>query len=145
MASRFPEIICRELGFSAGVWVSPVYETFLLISLALVAGRLCSKKNLAGFILAMAAITFSWRVVVPWIESTPVFVSASERNVFRAIVSEILASTEQVVRPLCIKPVRHEEVDMVFSAVPVRDDDGVATAIYWVFYEARTREQVDLL
>jgi membrane protease YdiL (CAAX protease family) len=76
IASRFPEIICRELGFSAGVRVSPLYETFLLISLAIVAGKLCSKKNLPGFILAMAALTFSWRVVVPWIESSPVFVSA---------------------------------------------------------------------
>jgi PAS domain-containing protein len=74
-----------------------------------------------------------------------VFVSASERNVFRAMVSEILASAEQVVRPLCIKPVRHEEVDMMFSAIPVRDHDGVATAIYWVFYEARARDQVELL
>ena len=76
VASRFPEIICRELGVSAGAWVSPLYETFLLISLAIVAGRVCPKKNLAGFILAMAALTFSWRVVVPWIESWPVFVSA---------------------------------------------------------------------
>jgi hypothetical protein len=61
------------------------------------------------------------------------------------MVSEILASAEQVVRPLCIKPVRHEEVDMMFSAIPVRDHDGVATAIYWVFYEARARDQVELL
>ena len=77
VASRFPEIICRELGFSAGVWVSPVFETLLLISLAIGAARLCPNKNLAGFIVATAALTFSWRIVVPWIEASPVFVAAS--------------------------------------------------------------------
>ena len=78
VASRLPEIICRELGFSAGVWVSPLYETILLISLAIGAARLCRNKNLAGFILATAALTFSWRAVVPWIEASPAFVLASQ-------------------------------------------------------------------
>ena len=77
VASRLPEIICRELGVTAGAWVSPLYETFFLIGLAIVAGRVCPKKNLAGFIFAMAALTFSWRVVVPWIEASPSFVAAS--------------------------------------------------------------------
>ena len=74
-----------------------------------------------------------------------VFVSGSERNVFRGMVSEILTSTEPVVRPLSLKPVRHEEVDMMFTAAPVRDEAGITTAIYWVFYEARVRDQVELV
>jgi len=78
VASRLPEIICRELGFGAVVWVSPLYETLLLISLAIGAARLCPNKNLAGFILATAVLTFSWRVVVPWIEASPAFVAASD-------------------------------------------------------------------
>lgn len=76
VASRFPEIICRELGFSGGMWISPTYETILLIGLAIAAARLCPSKNPAGFILATAALTFSWQAVVPWIESSPAFVSA---------------------------------------------------------------------
>ena len=74
-----------------------------------------------------------------------VFVSAAERNVFRTMVAEILASSEPVVRPLCIKPVRHEEVDMMFTAAPVRDEGGTPTSIYWVFYEARAIDHVELV
>jgi PAS domain S-box-containing protein len=74
-----------------------------------------------------------------------VFVSASERNVFRTMVTEILATADQMVRPLSIKPVRREEVDMMFTAARVRDDDGITTAIYWVFYQAQGREQVEIL
>jgi membrane protease YdiL (CAAX protease family) len=75
VASRFPEIICRELGFQGSVLVSPILETLFLIGLAMAAAKLCSNKHLAGFILATAALTFSWRIVVPWIESSSVFVS----------------------------------------------------------------------
>jgi membrane protease YdiL (CAAX protease family) len=72
-----PEIVSRELGNQAGLWVGPLYEALFLISLAIIAAGLCANKNLAGFILAIAALTFSWRIVVPWMESTPVFISAS--------------------------------------------------------------------
>ena len=75
IASRLPEVLCRELGFTTCGWISPLYETFVLISLALVATKLCPSKHFAGFILATAALTYSWRVVVPWIESSVAFVS----------------------------------------------------------------------
>jgi hypothetical protein len=78
VASRLPEIACRELGISAGVWVAPLYETLFLIGLAILAAQLHPNKNLAGFIFATAALTFSWRIIVPWIESSLVFVSASD-------------------------------------------------------------------
>jgi len=74
-----------------------------------------------------------------------VFVSASERNVFRTMVAEMLGNADHMVRPLSIKPVRHEAVDMMFTAAPMRDDDGIATAIYWVFHEAQAGEQVEIL
>lgn len=79
IASRFPEIICRELGVHAGVWTSPLFETLLLISLAIVAAKLCPSKSPAGFILATAALTFSWRIIVPWIETSPSFDAELER------------------------------------------------------------------
>jgi len=78
VASRLPEIVCRELGINAGIWVAPLYETLFLIALAIIAAQLHANKNLAGFILATAALTFSWRIIVPWIESSFVFVSASD-------------------------------------------------------------------
>jgi membrane protease YdiL (CAAX protease family) len=77
IGSRLPEIICRQLGLNADVWFSPLSQTIILIALAVVAARLSPVKNLAGFILAIAALTFGWRVVVPWIEATTVFHSAS--------------------------------------------------------------------
>ena len=78
IASRFPEIICRELGLNGGIWVSPLFETLLLISLAIIASRVHPNKNLAGFIVAMAALNVSWRIVVPWIESSLAFAAVSE-------------------------------------------------------------------
>src|SRR5204862_35322 len=44
IASRLPEIICRELGLSGGIWVSPLFETLLLISLAIIAARVHPNK-----------------------------------------------------------------------------------------------------
>ena len=76
IASRLPEVLCRELGFNTCAWISPLYETFILLSLAIVAARVCSNKHFSGFILATAALTFGWRVVVPWIEDSLVFTSA---------------------------------------------------------------------
>ena len=77
IASRLPEIVCREFGITAGVWISPLCETLFLISLAIIATQLYANKNLSGFILAAAALIFSWRVIVPWIESSVAFISAS--------------------------------------------------------------------
>lgn len=77
IASRLPEIIWRLLGFDAQMWPSPLYETIILLGLAIGAGKLCPIRNLAGFVLAIAALTFSWRVVVPWIEASNFFYSAS--------------------------------------------------------------------
>jgi len=78
IGSRLPEIICREFGFNAEVWLSPLSQTIILVGLAMVAAKLCPIKNLAGFILAIAALTFSWRVLVPWIEALSAFRSASQ-------------------------------------------------------------------
>jgi CAAX protease family protein len=76
VGSRFPEIICRQFGFDAGLWVSPFSETCILLGLAIVAARLYPVKNLASFVLAIAVLSFSWGVAVPWIESLDVFNSA---------------------------------------------------------------------
>ena len=78
VASRLPEIVCRGFDIKAGVWIAPFYETLFLVGLAIIAAQLHKNKNLAGFILATAALTFSWRIIVPSIESSLVFVSASD-------------------------------------------------------------------
>jgi membrane protease YdiL (CAAX protease family) len=77
IASRLPEIICHDFGFNAEVWISPLSQTIILFGLAILAAKLCPIKNLPGFILAIAALTLGWRVVVPWIETSTVFHSAS--------------------------------------------------------------------
>jgi membrane protease YdiL (CAAX protease family) len=77
IGSRLPEIIWRHAGFDVQMWPSPLYETIILLGLAVVAAKLCPIRNLAGFILAIAALTFSWRVAVPWIEASSIFQSAS--------------------------------------------------------------------
>jgi membrane protease YdiL (CAAX protease family) len=82
IGSRLPEIICRQLGFNAGLWISPLSETLVLLGLVIVAAKLCPTKNLTGFILAIAVLSFSWGVLVPWIETSGVFISASHHLSF---------------------------------------------------------------
>ena len=67
----------RQFGFNLELWVSPLSQTIILLCWAIVAAKLCPTKDLAGFILAIAALTFGWRVVVPWIEASSVFHAVS--------------------------------------------------------------------
>ena len=73
IGSRLPEIIGLQFGFNVERWVSPLSQTIILLCWAIVAAKLCPTKDLAGFILAIAALTFGWRVAVPWIEASSVF------------------------------------------------------------------------
>ena len=77
IGSRLPEIIGLQFGFNVERWVSPLSQTIILLCWAIVTAKLCPTKDLAGFILAIAALTFGWRVVVPWIEASSVFHAAS--------------------------------------------------------------------
>lgn len=77
IGSRLPEIICLQFGFNVELWVSPLAQTLILLGLAIVAAKQCPITNLTGFILAIAALTFGWRVAVPWIESLSFFHSVS--------------------------------------------------------------------
>jgi membrane protease YdiL (CAAX protease family) len=77
IGSRLPEIICRQFGFNAERWVWPLSQMIILLCLAIVAAKLCPSKDPAGFILAIAALTFGWGVVVPWIEASSVFHAVS--------------------------------------------------------------------
>jgi membrane protease YdiL (CAAX protease family) len=71
IGSRLPEILCSQFGLVAGIWL-PLSQTIILLGLAVVAAKLRPIKNLAGFILAIAALKFSWDVVAPWIEASSV-------------------------------------------------------------------------
>ena len=73
IGSRLPELICRQFGLHTGLWISPLSETLVLLFLAIVAYKLCSVKDITGFVFAIALLAFSWGVVVPWIESSEVF------------------------------------------------------------------------
>jgi membrane protease YdiL (CAAX protease family) len=73
VASRLPEIICRQFGYDMELWISPLSQAIILLGMALVAAKLCPIKNVSGFVLAIAACSFGWRVVVPWIEASNVF------------------------------------------------------------------------
>ncbi|MEY2480226.1 MAG: protease family protein [Verrucomicrobiota bacterium] len=76
IGSRLPEIACHELGISGGMWV-PLGQTAVLVLLAIIAARLCPIKNLASFILAVAALSFCWLFAGPWLNATSVVRSAS--------------------------------------------------------------------
>jgi membrane protease YdiL (CAAX protease family) len=77
IGSRLPEIICRQFGFDAAGWGWPLSQTIILLGLAIFAAKVRPIKNLPGFILAIAALKFGWDVVVPWIEASSAFQSAS--------------------------------------------------------------------
>lgn len=77
IGSGLPEIACRYFGIDAGMWVG-IGQASILLGLAIIAAKLCPIKNLAGFILAIAALSFGWRVAVPWIEASGVFHSATQ-------------------------------------------------------------------
>jgi membrane protease YdiL (CAAX protease family) len=69
LGSGFLEIVAHQFGLRAGIWL-PLAETACLLALAMVAAKVCPIKNLAGFILAIAAMNFGWLVVVPWLEAS---------------------------------------------------------------------------
>lgn len=69
IGSRLPQILCSQFGLTTGKWL-PLSQTIILLALALAAAKLRPTKNLPGFILALAALKFSWDVVAPWIEAS---------------------------------------------------------------------------
>lgn len=77
IGSRLPEIICRQFGFTTGMWL-PLSQTGVLICLAVLAARLNRNRNVAGFISAVAALNFSWLVVVPLVEQSSAVHSAMQ-------------------------------------------------------------------
>jgi membrane protease YdiL (CAAX protease family) len=77
IGSGVPQIVCREFGITVGTWL-PLSQTIILLGLALTAAKLCPIKNLAGFILAIAALQFGWQIAVPWIEASNVVHFASQ-------------------------------------------------------------------
>jgi hypothetical protein len=76
LGSRLPEIIGKNFGLHAGMWL-PLAQTLVLLGLALAAARLRPIQNLAGFIVAIAALKFGWDVFAPWMESSGLFQSAA--------------------------------------------------------------------
>src|SRR2546430_9676610 len=69
IGSRIPEIVSRSCGINAHVWL-PLTQMILLLGLAMVVAKVCPIKNLAGFILAIAALKFGWEVLAPWIQTS---------------------------------------------------------------------------
>jgi membrane protease YdiL (CAAX protease family) len=76
IGSRLPEIVCRHFDINAEMWL-PLSQTIILLGLAIVAAQIRPIKNLAGFILAIAALKFGWDVVAPWLAASSVVHSAS--------------------------------------------------------------------
>jgi membrane protease YdiL (CAAX protease family) len=76
LGSGLLEILSHEFGLKAGIWL-PLAETACLLALAVVAAKFCPVKNLAGFILAIAATNFGWLVVVPWLEASGIIQTMS--------------------------------------------------------------------
>jgi membrane protease YdiL (CAAX protease family) len=65
------KILCSQFGSHPGVWL-PLTETIFLLCLAAFFAKLNRLEKLSGFILAIAAANFAWRVAVPWIEASSV-------------------------------------------------------------------------
>ena len=77
IGSRLPQVIWSQFHHVNGVWL-PLSQTIMLVGLALAAATLRPIKNLAGFILAIAALKFGWDVMAPWLERTSVMAAIAE-------------------------------------------------------------------
>jgi len=75
IASRLPEILFHQFGFNPGVWLT-LSQSIVLFGLAIFAAKQHSIEKLAGFIFALAALNFSWLVIVPWLETSSVIQNA---------------------------------------------------------------------
>lgn len=73
------------------------------------------------------------------------FVSPSERQVFRTMARAIIDAGDSLVRPLCIQPDGSAETDVIFSARVVRGADNEVDCIFWLFVHSITPEGSDLL
>jgi PAS domain S-box-containing protein len=73
------------------------------------------------------------------------FIEAAERAVFRAMVAESLTAMKQLVQPVSLEPAHGEEVEVLFSASAVHDENGSLTSIHWLLIEGIRGAQGDLL
>lgn len=73
------------------------------------------------------------------------FIDTPERDVFRSMVAESLRAGKQLVQPLSLQPVHGEEVEVLYSAVGLRDPKGQLTAIFWLLIEGFGGSQGELV
>jgi len=73
------------------------------------------------------------------------FVSTSDRQIFRTLITDIEAADDTVVRPLSIGPDREMDKDVIFSARAMRGPDGNVEGIYWLFVASLLAGDTDLL
>jgi PAS domain S-box-containing protein len=73
------------------------------------------------------------------------FIDTAEREVFRSMVAESLTAGKQLVQPLALQPVHGEEVEVLYSAVGVRDPQGKLTSVFWLLIEGFGGSQGELV
>jgi len=73
------------------------------------------------------------------------FVSTSDRHIFRTLITDIEAADDTVVRPLSIGPDREMGKDVIFCARAMRGPDGNVEGIYWLFVASLFAGETDLL
>ena len=78
LGSAIPEILVREYGRGAPLWV-PLVQCFLLCVGAVVVSRNSQWVGLGRFLLAVAALRIGWFVVAPWLSGTGVVEAWSQR------------------------------------------------------------------
>jgi PAS domain S-box-containing protein len=72
-------------------------------------------------------------------------IAVSDQPTFEKIVSDLLLSIFNVSRPLCMKPRTGAEVDVLFKASMIRNNDGDPQFISWIFLESLASDPRDLL
>ena len=78
ISAGLSKILCSQFGSHPGVWL-PLTETIFLLCLAAFVAKIRGVEKLSGFILAIAAANFAWRVAVPWMEASSVVHSLSRQ------------------------------------------------------------------
>ncbi|MEP7071129.1 MAG: CPBP family intramembrane glutamic endopeptidase [Verrucomicrobiota bacterium] len=72
IGSKLPEIVCHQFNLEPGFGLA-LGQVIFLVLLYAVARQAPPLRGIAGFVLAITALSFAWLVVVPWLEGWDTF------------------------------------------------------------------------
>jgi PAS domain-containing protein len=72
-------------------------------------------------------------------------VGIADREIFDTMAADMLLHSFDASRPLCMKPLVGEEIDVLFKARTIRTPDGTPEFISWIFLETPGSGSAELL